>query len=158
VSIPPSRQHEQAPSARPGPQVRLITRYANRKLYDTQARELTSLRRIEGLVRGGTDIRVVDHDTGADMTAEVLVGILSSSISQHDAEEGVAALISLIRSPRELLEALAHDRARATALRSMTKRVRLLSATLDALVASMPAAQTAQADPEAPASPGRAGQ
>ena len=60
--------------------VRLIKRYANRKLYDTGSGELTSLRRIEELVRAGVDIRVVDHDTGEDMTSEVLVGILGNSM------------------------------------------------------------------------------
>jgi len=49
--------------------VRLIKRYANRKLYDTGSGELTSMRRIEELVRDGIDIRVVDHDTGEDMTS-----------------------------------------------------------------------------------------
>jgi hypothetical protein len=135
VSTPSPRR--QASQESQGHQVRLITRYANRKLYDTQARELTSLRRIEELVRAGTDIRVVDHDTGADMTAEVLVGILSSAIGEHEREEGIAALVSLIRSPHELLEALAHDQARAAALRTMTEQVRLLAATLDALLANM---------------------
>ena len=79
----------------------------------------------------------MDHDTGADMTAEVLVGILSASIGNREGGDGIAALISLIRSPRELLDAMAHDRARAEELRGMTKRVRLLSATLDALLANM---------------------
>src|SRR6266542_730157 len=60
--------------------VRLIKRYANRKLYDTGSGELTSLSRIEELVREGLDIRVVDHDTGEDMTSEVLVGILGNAM------------------------------------------------------------------------------
>jgi len=99
-------------------------------------------------VRAGTDIQVVDHDTGTDMTAEVLVGILSTSIGNQEGGDGVAALISLIRSPREVLDAMAHDRARAEELRGMTKRVRLLSATLDALLANM---APAPAEPTPPA-------
>ena len=66
--------------------VRLIKRYANRKLYDTGSGELTSMRRIEELVRDGVDIRVVDHDTGEDMTSEVLVGILGNSIGDGTIE------------------------------------------------------------------------
>ena len=153
----PERHRGQEPSARQGREVRLITRYANRKLYDTQARELTSLRRIEDLVRAGTDIQVVDHDTGADMTAEVLVGILSSSIGEHEREEGIAALVSLIRSPRELLEALAHDKARAAVLRTMTNQVRLLAATLDALLANMPPPQPGPDAPPPSGPPGPSG-
>lgn len=137
ATTPPSNHAGPDPRAGNAGAVRLITRYANRKLYDTQARQLTSLSRIEDLVRAGIDIRVVDHDTGTDMTAEVLVGILSASIGSQEGGDGVAALISLIRSPRELLDAMAHDRARAEELRGMTKRVRLLSATLNALLANM---------------------
>lgn len=73
------------------------------------------------------------------MTAEVLVGILSSSIGNQESGDGVAALMSLIRSPRELIDALAHDQARAAELRSMTNRVRLLSATLEALMDNLAA-------------------
>ena len=53
------------------------------------------------------------------------------------ATDGIAALLSFIRSPRDLLEALAHDEQRAADLRGLTKRVRLLSATLEALLGNM---------------------
>ena len=52
--------------------VRLIKRYASGKHYDTTERRFTTLARIGGLVRDGTDVLVVDHDTGADETAHTL--------------------------------------------------------------------------------------
>jgi len=137
VSRPPSEETEEAGSQgppKPAGNIRLITRYANRKLYDTGSRELTSLRRIEELVRAGHDIKVVDHDTSADMTAEVLVSVLSNSIAEQDSTDGIAALLSLIRSPHDVLRSLAADRQRVADLRGLTKRVRLLSATLEALL------------------------
>ena len=116
--------------------VRLIKRYANRKLYDTGSGELTSMRRIEELVREGVDIRVVDHDTGDDMTSEVLVGILGNSM--HGTIEGdKTLLLSLIRSPNDLISAMLHDEQRTEELRAMGDRVRLLSATIDALLGQM---------------------
>ena len=114
--------------------VRLIKRYANRKLYDTGSGELTSLRRIEDLVRDGHDIRVVDHDTGEDMTSEVLVGILGNSMGDRTMESDIALLTLLIRTPNDLVAAMFKDEQRTEELRAMGERVRLLSATIDALL------------------------
>ncbi|MDQ1515457.1 MAG: hypothetical protein QOE80_1287 [Actinomycetota bacterium] len=117
--------------------VRLIKRYANRKLYDTGSGELTSLRRIEDLVRAGVDIRVVDHDTGEDMTSEVLVGILGNSMGAGTIDGDTTLLTSLIRTPNDLVAALFKDEQRTEELRAMGERVRLLSATIDALLGQM---------------------
>ena len=117
--------------------VRLIKRYANRKLYDTGSGELTSMRRIEELVREGVDIRVVDHDTGQDMTSEVLVGILGNSMHDGTIEGDKSLLLSLIRAPEDLLAAMLADEQRTDELRSMGERVRVLSATIDALLNQM---------------------
>ena len=127
--------------------VRLIKRYANRKLYDTGSGELTSMRRIEELVREGLDIRVVDHDTGEDMTSEVLVGILGNSISDGTIEGDVLLLTSLIRNPDDLLTAMMQDEQRTDELRAMGERVRLLSATIDALLGQMDQGETASPPP-----------
>jgi polyhydroxyalkanoate synthesis repressor PhaR len=116
---------------------RVIKRYANRKLYDTGSGELTSMRRIEELVREGVDIRVVDHDTGDDMTSEVLVGILGNSMQDGTIEADKTLLLSHIRSPNALLLALLNDEHRTEELRAMGERVRLLSATIDALLGQM---------------------
>ena len=133
--------------------VRIIKRYANRKLYDTGSGELTSMRRIEELVRDGVDIRVVDHDTGADMTSEVLVGILGNSMHAGTIEGDTLLLTSLIRSPNDLMAAMVNDGQRTEELRAMGERVRLLSATIDALLGQM---DQGQPDEPAPAQPAKA--
>ncbi|HKN38587.1 MAG TPA: polyhydroxyalkanoate synthesis regulator DNA-binding domain-containing protein, partial [Acidimicrobiia bacterium] len=135
-------------------------RYANRKLYDTGSGELTSLRRIEELVRGGVDIRVVDHDTGEDMTSEVLVGILGNSMHDGTIEGDTLLLTSLIRTPNDLLAAMVNDEERTEELRAMGERVRLLSATIDALLGQMDqgAEPAADAAPKPPAARKRGGQ
>ncbi|MEW6476573.1 MAG: polyhydroxyalkanoate synthesis regulator DNA-binding domain-containing protein [Actinomycetota bacterium] len=137
--------------------VRVIKRYANRKLYDSGSGQLTSLRRIEELVREGVDIQVVDHDTGEDTTSEVLAGLLSNSIGDGTIEGDTPLLMSLIRIPNDLLTAaLKNEQQRSKELRAMGQRVRLLSATIDALLGQLDhagAEESAAAPP--PKSPGR---
>lgn len=127
---------------------RIIKRYANRKLYDTGSGALTSMRKVEELVRAGVDVRFVDHDTGADMTTEMLAGILATSFAERPAESDIPLLTMLIRDPGDLLQAMIRDEQRAEELRSMGDRVRLLSKTIDTLLSTME-----PATPEAPAKP-----
>jgi polyhydroxyalkanoate synthesis repressor PhaR len=54
----------------------LIKKYANRKLYDTRTSRYVTLDGIAELVRGGHDIRVVDRDTGQDITQVILSQIV----------------------------------------------------------------------------------
>ncbi len=136
----------------PGSSARLIKRYANRKLYDTGSGELTSLRRIEDLVRAGVDIRVIDYDTGEDMTGEVLVAILGHSVGERPGECHVAILTSLIRAPGDVLEAMFRDERRTKELRDMAERIRLLSATIGALLSAMES-EAGNDSGEAPAPP-----
>ena len=59
-----------------GTERHLIKKYANRKLYDTRTSKYVTLDGIADLVRAGHDIRVVDRDTGADITQVVLSQIV----------------------------------------------------------------------------------
>ena len=58
------------------PERHLIKKYANRKLYDTRTSRYVTLDGIADLVRDGHDIRVVDRDSGADLTQVVLSQIV----------------------------------------------------------------------------------
>jgi polyhydroxyalkanoate synthesis repressor PhaR len=60
----------------PGPERHLIKKYANRKLYDTRTSMYVTLENLADLVRAGHDIRVVDRDTGGDITQVVLSQIV----------------------------------------------------------------------------------
>jgi hypothetical protein len=94
-------------------------------------------------VRAGVEVRVVDHDTGTDMTGEILAGILASSFVERPTESDIPLLTALIRDPGELLQAMLRDEQRADELRAMGDRVRMLSTTIDALLSTMePAEQT----------------
>jgi len=56
----------------------LIKRYANRKLYNTQTSRYITLKGIAELIEAGEDVRVIDNETGEDITnvalSQILVG------------------------------------------------------------------------------------
>lgn len=54
----------------------LIKRYANRKLYNTDTSRYITLRGIGQLLERGEDVRVVDNETGEDITQIALSQIL----------------------------------------------------------------------------------
>ncbi|HEY1419423.1 MAG TPA: polyhydroxyalkanoate synthesis regulator DNA-binding domain-containing protein [Candidatus Dormibacteraeota bacterium] len=58
------------------PERHLIKKYANRKLYDTRTSRYITLDGIADLVRDGHDIKVVDRDTGHDLTQVTLSQIV----------------------------------------------------------------------------------
>ena len=57
----------------------LIKRYANRKLYNTDASRYITLKGIAELIEAGEDVRVVDNETGEDITSVALSQILVDS-------------------------------------------------------------------------------
>ncbi len=54
----------------------LIKRYANRKLYNTQTSRYITLKGIAELIETGEDVRVIDNETGEDITHVALSQIL----------------------------------------------------------------------------------
>ena len=56
--------------------MRLIKRYENRKLYDTQAKKYISLPALAELIRSGEQVSVVEKNTNADITAQTLTQII----------------------------------------------------------------------------------
>lgn len=62
---------------------RVIKRYENRKLYDTQDKRYVSLQEVAGLVRAGDEVTVLENETGADITAQTLSKIITDESSKH---------------------------------------------------------------------------
>ena len=54
----------------------IIKRYANRKLYDTDAKKYVTLQGIAELIRDGNNVQVIDHETGEDITAVTLAQVM----------------------------------------------------------------------------------
>lgn len=60
------------------PERHIIKKYANRKLYDTRTSSYVTLEGIAELVREGHEIKVVDRETGQDLTQVTLSQIVLS--------------------------------------------------------------------------------
>jgi polyhydroxyalkanoate synthesis repressor PhaR len=83
--------------------MRVIKRYPNRKLYDTEAKAYITLDGIAALIRQGEDVQIVDHTTGGDLTALTLTQII---LEQEKKEGGYlprSVLTGLIRAGGDTL-------------------------------------------------------
>lgn len=54
----------------------VIKRYSNRKLYDTDSKRYVTLEDLAEFVRRGDNVQVVDHVTGEDLTATILLQVI----------------------------------------------------------------------------------
>lgn len=59
------------------PEQRLIKKYANRRLYDTEASKHVTLEGIRELITAGHDVRIVDETSGEDITRSLLLQIIA---------------------------------------------------------------------------------
>lgn len=69
--------------------IRFVKRYGNRKLYDLQTSRYITLDGIRELMRKGEDVRVVDNDSGEDLTRVTLAQII------YEHERRNASILSL---------------------------------------------------------------
>jgi polyhydroxyalkanoate synthesis repressor PhaR len=75
----------------------VIKRYSNRKLYDTQESRYVTLEELEGLIRAGKEISVVDVSTGEDLTSVTLAQIILENERSRRAGLPTAFLHQLIK-------------------------------------------------------------
>ncbi|GAB4533253.1 MAG: hypothetical protein Tsb0020_49200 [Haliangiales bacterium] len=57
-------------------EARIIKRYANRKLYDTQHSRYVTLDQISEMVRNGDDVQIIDNKTKEDLTSVTMAQII----------------------------------------------------------------------------------
>jgi polyhydroxyalkanoate synthesis repressor PhaR len=57
-------------------ETRVVKRYANRKLYDTQRSRYVTLEQIAEMIRSGEDVKILDNNTKEDLTAITLTQII----------------------------------------------------------------------------------
>jgi polyhydroxyalkanoate synthesis repressor PhaR len=85
---------------------RVIKRYANRKLYDTQRSRYVTLEQIAEMIRAGEDVKIVDNNSKEDLTALTLTQILF----EEEKKGGflpLSALRNIIQSGGESITSLA---------------------------------------------------
>ena len=60
-----------------------IKRYPNRKLYNTNSKSYITLDGIAALIRDGSEVEILDHGTGEDLTTVTLTQIIFEQEKKH---------------------------------------------------------------------------
>lgn len=76
---------------------RRIRRYANRKLYDVEARRYVTLEELGAFVARGHEIEVTDQKTGEDTTGLTLAQCLLEGLKERTARIPRQVLVRLVR-------------------------------------------------------------
>jgi polyhydroxyalkanoate synthesis repressor PhaR len=83
---------------------RIIKRYENRKLYDTEAGKTISLKGIASLIRKGHDIQVIDNTNDEDITAQTLTQIIHEQSKKGNTLFSTDLLHNVIRASGKALD------------------------------------------------------
>lgn len=86
----------------------LIKRYANRKMYDTEAKRYITLDGIAELIRQQQDVKVIDHETGEDITAVTQAQIIFEQERKIKGGVPHTVFTSLIQAGNDTLSQLRH--------------------------------------------------
>jgi polyhydroxyalkanoate synthesis repressor PhaR len=76
---------------------RLIKRYGNRKMYDTEASRYVTLEGVTELVRSGEDLRIIDNESGEDLTSVTFAQIIYEEEKRKNGMLEVPALRWIIQ-------------------------------------------------------------
>lgn len=76
---------------------KIIKKYGNRKLYDTEQSSYVVLKDIEKMIRNKEEIQVIDNETQDDITIPTLTQIIFSSEKKSKVAPPVNVLKSIIR-------------------------------------------------------------
>jgi polyhydroxyalkanoate synthesis repressor PhaR len=83
------------------PETRIIKRYANRKLYDTEHSRYVTLDQISEMIRRGDDVKIVDNKTKEDLTTVTLAQIIFEEEKKQRSFLPLAAMRNIIQSGGE---------------------------------------------------------
>jgi len=81
--------------------VRIVKRYQNRKLYDTQNSCYVTLDEIGQMVKQGEDVKIVDNRSGEDLTTVTLTQIIFEEEKKKKSLLPLATLKNIIQSGGE---------------------------------------------------------
>jgi len=82
--------------------VRVIKRYANRKLYDTSQSSYVTLDDLAEMIREGEDVQVIDNRTKEDLTSLTLAQIIFEQQKSRRRAMPLSSLRTIIQGPAEL--------------------------------------------------------
>ena len=79
------------------PEPRLIKKYPNRRLYDTEISRYITLDEVRDLVMQGQEFKVVDKKTGKDITRSILLQVIAEQEEGNDPVFSTDYLSNVIR-------------------------------------------------------------
>src|SRR3954453_22266268 len=83
------------------PETRIIKRYANRKLYDTEHSRYVTLDQISAMIRKGDDVKIGDNKTKEDLTTVTLAQIIFEEEKKQRSFLPLGAMRNIIQSGGE---------------------------------------------------------
>ncbi len=86
-------------------EARIIKRYANRKLYDTQHSRYVTLDQISEMIRAGDDVKIIDNKSKEDLTSVTLAQIIFEE-EKKTSKMSLETLRDLIRYGGEVAQRL----------------------------------------------------
>ncbi|MEE9215263.1 MAG: polyhydroxyalkanoate synthesis regulator DNA-binding domain-containing protein [Thermodesulfobacteriota bacterium] len=75
----------------------IVKKYSNRRLYDTTNKKYVTLEEISSLIRNGYEVRVIDSQSGADISKVVLIQVILESEKNREDILPVSFLHMLIK-------------------------------------------------------------
>lgn len=82
-------------------EARVIKRYANRKLYDTQHSRYVTLDQISEMIRAGDEVKIVDNKTKEDLTSVTLAQIIFEEEKKQRSFMPLGAMRNIIQNGGE---------------------------------------------------------
>ncbi len=77
--------------------MRIIKKYANRKLYDTHAKKHISREQLADLIKKGEEVTIIDNPTGEDITASIISQLIGMDDQDTDSAVSPRLLMQLLR-------------------------------------------------------------
>ena len=77
---------------------RIIKRYGNRKLYDTELSRYVTIEEVANHIRNGISVKIIDNKTGDDITGTTLALIVLEAEKKQRNRSGSSILESVIKT------------------------------------------------------------
>jgi polyhydroxyalkanoate synthesis repressor PhaR len=77
--------------------MRIIKKYANRKLYDTSDKKYVAMDTLAELIKRGEEVTVIDNRNGQDITSVVVSQLLAREKREDSPDDFPGVLIQLLR-------------------------------------------------------------
>lgn len=75
---------------------KVVKRYANRKLYDTETSQYVTLTQVQDFVKSGREVMVIDNASKRDITAKTLLASLIETESERE-DLSTSEVVALIK-------------------------------------------------------------